>query len=259
MTGSIGDAWIAASRLSRGRIDGDDGSDGTGAATDARTIDDLLPLVPEGATRLFRHAIDDDAGQRFFSVHQNWDYEPGRLRWLNRATGAAKPWFGSRFKARTPVFSAPEPEFVFDGRRQEMVDFYSTGSDAFLLSEKLIDLIMKIDPASLECRSVVVNARDGAASYGFAMPSRNLTAVDARRTDVLVKDEDYAGQWIRAIEFPTGVRFLDETTAGVSNFSDRDASDWVWSRELIEAAKAAGIKGLYTRVPKANGPDIDRL
>ncbi|MEP3051377.1 MAG: hypothetical protein ABJP48_00165 [Erythrobacter sp.] len=45
------------------------------------------------------------------------------------------------------------------------------------------------------------------------------------------------------MDFPKMVVFRSELLAGIHSFSEKDSAGWLWSRELIEAAKAAGIKG----------------
>lgn len=212
----------------------------------ALSIEDMLRQVRKGETRLFRRPCAEDGEERFFSVHQNFDY-PGRLEWHNTLGIEDNPWFGSRWKARIPISSVPTPDVTFKRSAKALVDFYSTGSDAFFLSERLIALIERHDPGSLDCRPVSIRTSKGVAvPFFMAMPNRSLSAVDTRRTDVLVKDEDYAGEWIRSVKFPAGASFRNENLAGVSSFTDLDLSGWFWSRELIEAAKSEGIKGIRT-------------
>lgn len=210
----------------------------------ALSIEEMLRQVPKGETRLFERPCADGGEERFFSVHQNFDY-PGRLEWHNTLGLEESPWFGSRWKPRIPVSSVPIPDVTFKRSTKALVDFYSTGSDAFFLSERLVSLIDRLDPGSLECRPVTIKVpRGGEVPFFMAMPNRSLSAVDTGRTDVLVKDENYAGEWIRSITFPAGVYFRNEVLADVSSFTDLDVNGWFWSRELIEAAKAEGIKGL---------------
>jgi len=94
----------------------------------------------------------------------------------------------------------------------------------------------------------------------MAMPNRNLSAVDTRRTDVLIKDENFSGSWIRSVKFPNGVSFRNEDLADVSAFTDLDLNSWFWSKELIEAARAEGINRLRTMsVVAAAQHTIERL
>ncbi|MBJ6123725.1 hypothetical protein [Sphingomonas mollis] len=97
----------------------------------------------------------------------------------------------------------PTPDVTFDRVAKALVDFYSTGSHAFFLSERLVALIDRLDPGSLERRPVTIGASKGVeVPFFMAMPNRNQSAVDAQLTDVLVKDEDYAGNGFDQLSFP---------------------------------------------------------
>lgn len=224
------------------------------------TIDDLSRQVPEGQTRLFERGVKDAAEDRFFAVHMSWDYKPGRLTWDNKPPLEEGPWTGSRTRARIPISAVRQPDINFAGPSKDIVDFYSSGTHASFISHKLADLIEALDPGSLDRRSIAINAQDGAVDYNIVMPARTLEAVDPARTDVLIKDKNYAGQWLRSIQFPDGVAFRQDVPAEVQSFSDIDVRGWFWSRRLIEAAKAAGIVGLYTmQAGRVSGSTIDNL
>lgn len=226
----------------------------------ALSIEEMLAQVPRGESRLFERPCADDGEERFFSVWQNYDY-PGQIAWHNTVGMENNPWYGARGVPRIPVSSVPTPDVSFKLSAKKLVDFYSTGNHAFFLSERLIALIDRLDPGSLERRPVTIRASKGVeVPFFMAMPNRSLSAVDTRRTDVLVMDKDYAGEWIRSIKFPNGVSFRNQDLAGISSFTDLDLTRWFWSRELIEAAKAEGIKGLRTLSARATTNfDVDRL
>lgn len=225
----------------------------------AETIPELEALVPKGGRRLFEHWIDDDAGQRFYTVHQNHDYNPDRLSWRNRNWDLENgPWIGSRYKSRISISWVPEPDLIFKGARKHLIDFFTTGNGSLIMSERLVELIERMDPGSLEKRPVVIKAKDGEASYWLVLPERVLYAIDLSRTDVLIWYDKITNVWIRKVSYPQGVRFRD-VGADVHHFRDGDALSYVWSRELIDAAKEAGMRGLYTKVPQGPGISIDRL
>lgn len=219
------------------------------AANASLTIDDLLRQVPEGQTRLFERPIKDAVEDRFFSVHNNWNYST-RLEWHNDLPAEQAPWAGSRGVPRIPISVLPPPEVTFKGPSKRIVDFYAMGGEqAFFVSDRLVALIEELDPGSLDRRQITVKTRDGVVDYNIVMAARLLEVVDPARTDVLIEDKNYAGQWIRSVRFPDAVVFRGEvvTDMGIHSFTDIDARGWYWSRELIDAAKAAGIKGLYTQ------------
>ena len=223
------------------------------------SIDDLQRQVPAGETRLFERPIANVVEERFFAVHMSWDYRPGRLTWHNKPPLEQTPWNGSRRKPRISITTVAVPDVTFDGPLADIVDFYSTGTDAFFISNKLVALVEDIDPKSLDRRTITISANDGSLDFNMVMGARNLEAVDPARTDVLIKDKNY-GQWLRSIQFPTGVIFHEDVPVAVHSFTDIDVRGWFWSRTLIEAAKSAGIKGLYTMLPgRVSGRTLDSL
>ena len=62
-------------------------------------------------------------------------------------------------EASFPVSSVPTPDVTLKRSVKRPVDFYSTGNDAFFLSERLVALIDRLDPGSLERRPVTIRRR----------------------------------------------------------------------------------------------------
>jgi hypothetical protein len=227
-----------------------------------QTIDQLSRQVPEGGSKLFQRRSTDPGAERFVEVWQNWDYRPGRLKWRNKPSMEEAPWYGSRQQSGRSLSDIPTPDVTFKGRAKDVVDFYSTGCDAFLVSEKLVALIESMDPNSLGCVPVLVKCSDADLPFHMAMPAHRLTAVDLDCTSILVEDEWLGDMWFRRIRFPEGVCFREPDLKNIHTFADLDAPGWYWSRDLIDAAKAADVRGLRTVSPRAtyaSRVDLDRL
>jgi hypothetical protein len=225
------------------------------------TIDGLSRQVSIGGSRLFERSCSYPE-ERFFQVWQNWDYQPGRLEWRNKPSFDEKPRFGSRHGRRKPIFDIPAPDVTFAGPASRMVDFYSTGSHAFFLSDRLVALIEALDPGSLDHLPITIRCSKGEQPFHVAMPSRTLEAIDPGCTTILIADRQLGDILVRDIKFPQGVIFKNAELATVHSFADLDVPGWYWSRELIEAAKAHGIKGLRTVSPRSSDAakaDVDRL
>jgi len=239
------------------------GADGQGRADEMSavpTIDEMLRLVPEGEARLFEAAIGRAVEDRFFSVYYNYDCGD-QPDWKSGLPLEQAPWMGSRQKARIPISVLPPTVATFAGNADELADFYDyQGGNVHLVSERLLALIERLDPGSLDHRPITINAADRTVGFHLVMPARHIDAVDPQRTNVLVKDEKIGSRWFRRLRFPDGAVFGKELLAGVHSFSDRNVPGWFWSRELIDAAKAAGITGLRTmKAGMITGPTIDRL
>jgi hypothetical protein len=223
------------------------------------TIGEMLKLVPEGKAQTFQPSLPPDE-ERYFQVWQNWDYRPDRLTWHNGRSGIDAPWLGTRRKARIPVSTLPTPDVTFKGPIKDVVDFYSTGSHAFFISDKLFHLIERIDPGSLEHMEFELRAKNGTLTFHVVLPIRPLEAIDTRRTTVLVRDEPRGESFFRTVRFPEGIAFDNHVLQGVASFSDIDAPGWYWSKELIEEAKSEGIRGLYAAsVASAKKREVARL
>ena len=224
------------------------------------TIDEMLRLVPQGETRLFEAPADGAVEDRFFSVHYNHDCGP-QPDWHSGLPVEQAPWMGSRQKARIPISVLPPTEATFADNADELADFYDyQGGNVHFDSDRLLALIERIDPGSLDHQPITIKAVDRPVGFHLVMPARHLDAVDPQRTNVLIKDERIGSRWYRRVRFPDGAVFNEDALAGAHNFSDRNARGWFWSRELIDAAKEAGITGLYTlQAGKITGLGIDRL
>jgi hypothetical protein len=224
--------------------------------SDILTIDEMFRQVPEGESRLFERSVSDTVENRFFSVRYN-HYSGLVLDWHNPLPMEEAPWTGNRYKARIPISVLPPPVLTFEGKADRIVDFYAWGGlQTFFISDKLRALIDDLDPGSLDSRPVMIKAKDRSIVFNLVMPARSIDAIDPQRTDVLIKDEKLATQWARRVRFPTGVVFRENALKHVHNFSDFNVNVWLWSRELIDAAKAAGIKGVRAKRPgMVTGPD----
>ena len=218
-----------------------------------RTIDDLLPLVPEGGSRIFKARVPGVVESRFFVVAFNHDYG-GSFFWKNKPGIREHPWTGTRDVPRKGLDALAAPDVTFSCKANKLVDFYSTGSAAYAISNRLRDLIEDLDPGSLEVLPITVKAKDGEVEYNFAMPSRLLRSVEPDLCDIQIVDEKLGSRWIRKVKYPNpnGAVIDPELDPDIHTFADVDVVNrWLWSRQLIDAGKQAGIKGVYTRVPES--------
>lgn len=224
------------------------------------TVAELIADVPIGMSQTFYPAVTAETfPARFVVVHYNNDYVTS-VEWINRPSFQELPWMGSRSKPRIGVWDIAEPELIFRQNSSKICDFYSTGTGAYILSDRLIALIEALDAHSLETRPVAVRARDQTLIYQFCMPKRNLTVIDASRTIVKIVDEQFASETLRSVRFPGPVHFNESALATVHNFSDIDIlNKWIWSQELVERAKLANIRGFYTSLAASVTGCIDRL
>ncbi len=214
-----------------------------------RTIGDLLAEVPEGQSRSFKADHSGAFENRFVEVAYNWEYGT-TPSWNNRPSLLDLPWMGSRAKSRVGLDKIAEPNLTYKRPSAQLVDFYSTGTGATLISDRLLEVFERLDPGSLEIRKVVMNARDGQVPFNMVMPVRLLEAIDVSYCDVDVVAESLGPQWIQIINFPNGVIFDHFIDQYVQNFSDIDLRNrWFWSCEIFKKVKDCGIRGVVARSP----------
>lgn len=221
-----------------------------------RTSDSIQFPGPLCAER----TVLDGGEERYFLVHQSWDYDPARLEWRNRPGLMQSPWAGSRTKPRVPLATVPPPEVSFAGPAKELIDLHTAGAHAFFISDPLFRLIEGVDPGSLEHVEFRLRASDSQVPFHIVLPDRVVEAIDTSRTTVLIKDEGSDGSYFRRVRFHDGIRFDNEALQGASSFSDLYAYGWYWSKDLIELAKRHGIRGLYAQsVASSPAREIARL
>lgn len=220
------------------------------------TIGEMIERVPEGQLRVFEPAVRNGYEEQYFQVRQSWDYQPDRLEWHNPPPLLEAPWLGSRRKSRATLETLPAPDVMFGGPSKEVVDLYSTSGHVFFISDALFRLVVGIDPDSLEHLEFRVRASDAELSFHAVMPRRVLEAVDTRRTKVLIKYTAVGSAYRRSVEFPEGIVFDNDKLRGVTSFTDIDAPGWYWSKDLIELAKAQGMRGLYAESVDSNPAQV---
>jgi len=224
-----------------------------------RSIPELLADVPVGTSKNFPAVVSETSQTPFVDVHYNHDYGTS-IEWKNRPAFQELPWSGSREKPRIGVWDVVEPDLAFSRKADKLVDFYSTGTGAFILSDSLASLIETLDPNSVESRPVSVRARDRNVTYRFCMPVRSLSVIDTSRTTVRITDERFGSEWLRSVKFDQPVCFDESALGGIHSFSDVDlANRWIWSQVLVNSAKIANMRGLYTSKPGSVAGEIDRL
>lgn len=220
------------------------------------TIEDLLALVPKGDARTFMARVPFAGLGRFVEVTNSWDFgDP--VAWHNRPAFELLPWSGSRDKPRIGLAALEHPTLTYDSDVCDLVDFYLLPGNAYLLSEALLAIIDAMDLQSLEVRPVIVQARDGFADMNMVMSKRLIAAIDPDRCDVAIKWELFHTDWIRKVTFPAGVAFRSDIADTVHHFNDLDLyARWLWSRELVAHAKAAGIRGVKALRPGGLASDV---
>ncbi|MEN7535868.1 imm11 family protein [Aurantiacibacter flavus] len=223
------------------------------------TVGDLLAKVPEGQSRNFVVESEGEVEYHFLEVAYNWEYGGG-ISWNNRPSLMEKPRLSFRGVPGIGLENLVEPDLTYDGPAAELVDFHNSGSAAFIISDRLLDVFEFVDPGSIEIRKVTIQAKDGRVPFSMVMPLRVLEAIDAGRCEVNIVAKQLGPQWIRRISFPKGVVIRKDIDAAIHNFAELDMSLWLWSRELFEKAKSAGVKGVVLRTPGvAASRQIDQI
>jgi hypothetical protein len=194
--------------------------------------------------RLYKPAIEGVPEDQYFRIWVNWDYSQ-RLHWKNPPDMLECPRPDNRYFPGVSVSSISEPELKFPANANKLVDYYCIEAECNFVSDRFADFIEQHAPGTIERRRVKVKARDAVVDYNLVIPRHMIEAVDTDRTVIEIRAFDREdGNWIfraRMVEHPV---FDPARTAGCLHFTDPDASGWYWSRQLIDAAKAAGLRGM---------------
>ena len=194
--------------------------------------------------RIYKPAIEGVVEDQYFRIWPNQDY-PQRLEWRNFPSGLDIPRQDDRLSPGKSVNSISEPDLKFRADAINMVDYYSINACCNFVSDRFADFIEQHAPGTIERRRVKVKARDGVVDYNLVIPRNMIEAVDTERTTIEIGAFDRQdGNWIFSASMPEEPVFDPARTAGSLHFTDTDAHGWYWSRQLIDAAKAAGLRGM---------------
>jgi hypothetical protein len=137
-----------------------------------------------------------------------------------------------------------------DGRAEWMADFYRLGTSVFLVSDKVLQLILERDPKAVEMRQASIKGDHASeiGPYWVVMPLRVFDAVDISKSSVLLKRPELlrgTGKFVTHINYGKGYVIRDDLPPEVCCFCEEFKGNWYWHRDLIQAAAAAGARGLH--------------
>lgn len=223
----------------------------------------LLESLAKDVDYIHRPKVPDAAEERYFTARGDPDvvYVP---HWTNFPEFGGVPKSSRRSSiaiteriARVSVLDIPTPIFDVSEVEMPLLDYYEITSSAFMISDKLRNQIEAVDPHSLDCVQAEFQDFVPEHPYWLCMPARTLEAVDASRTLITIAYELFGERKFRRLHFPEGVMIDHNVTLSAAIFADIDNSYWFWSRELIDQALKAGIRGMS--FAKAGDPADRRI
>lgn len=221
---------------------------------DATCVRDLMSLVSDNQRITFRGSAGaSETDPTFLKVSLMGGYmnhglpmiipQPDAVQWPTPNRG--------RWSYRS-LDSLGDYHIKHDGRAEWMSDFYRVGTTVFLLSDKLLQLILTRDPKAVEVRTATIKG-DYASEigpYSVVMPLRVFDALDITRSSVQVKRPETvrgSGKFVTHVDYEQGYVFRDDLPTDVCCFFEEFGSKtgWYWRRDLIEAAASVGARGLH--------------
>lgn len=194
--------------------------------------------------RIYKPAIEGVVEDQYFDVRPNFEY-PQRLEWTNWPDMPARPRPDDRYFSGRSVNSIADPELKFPANAVKLIDYYAINSNCNFVSDRFADFVEQHAPGTIERRRVKIKARDGVVDYNLVIPRNMIEAVDTDRTAIEIRAFDRQdGNWIFRARMIGEPVFDPARTAGCLHFTDPDNLRWYWSRQLIDAAKAAGLRGM---------------
>lgn len=210
------------------------------------SIAEMLAALPPGEQRVYPPAVQPtDDHLRFFEVHHYGIGIPG-LYWADLTTLPAKPFSGNRLRPATGIDIGREYVAQLEGRAADIGDFYTTDSDVYFLSPRLVELIDSIDAGAIVHRPARVIAEDREIDFFAVMPARVIEAVDPQGTEVTINGTVFpSGKSFAKASFESDINFRSDIPPEVHAFRDPDLYFWHWSGSLLEMAKKQGMRGIY--------------
>lgn len=212
------------------------------------TIDEMIASVPVGTTKMFTPKTTSAGEQsvRFMEVRFNHDHQADRFLWLNPPDVASIPMNRTPNTPGRSLEQSPRFKFDYDGDASELPDFYKSGP-AHFASERLLEIMLAADPHGVEYRTVELTARREVVPYYIFLPLRSFWAVDPEVTVVAIAKRPGSRKPLVKITYPDKFRMSASIPDDVHVFADIARPKLYWSRTLVEACKARGIKGISAR------------
>lgn len=213
-----------------------------------RTIPDFIAQVTDGGERLFgRQQTAGGSKPLFYRVATARDI-PELPLWVDAPDILDKP-HASIYGLRGKALSAhSEYRFRFDRDETDVGELYRIGTGLFLISKRILDAILAIDPNSIVTASAIVEAgQRQAESFVVVMPKRVLDVIDTQKTDVRVERLEVkpgSNRFRTSVRFPSGIVVRTDVEPRVRNFVGEYDGNWWWRDDLVAAVKSLGVRGL---------------
>lgn len=214
-------------------------------------LQQALESIQPGEKRLLEKTAEPSVEQnRWYEFATRGEINSSLFLWDNRPDLVERPRAATFFEPGKPVTSIPAPKVRFVGTPSQLSDLYYAG-DEFFVSQRVFDVIMTLDPTSVEW--VQIDVENTPAPYSYCLCTRVLDVLDEERTNIEVLYErltPLSTKFIKMVRIKGGLCAIDQSVADSFHcikplFANRP----LWSRELVDAVIASGATGLYFRPP----------
>jgi hypothetical protein len=147
-----------------------------------------------------------------------------------------------------------QPVFEADFEESPVGDFYSVSGGLYVMRSTIVDCIRKLDPAAIEFRSGETRGFD--AEFCLVLVKRRLDAIDISKSNLVLHHKKILPNkeiYGRRVYYPvTGFCLREDIPADIHCFLEPYAGQLLFSAELIDCLRRAGVRGLYARHPTAH-------
>lgn len=223
-------------------------------------LGELLRNLSPGEQRTMRRTIEPDICETRFLNVEPWLLS--RLRWQDFRNGTLVPTppFHINHDVHISVHDLPEtPVFFADPQLKPFTEYFPLGF-ARVLSERVLNCVLQLDPGGIEYREVVLSGEPMGSKYYLAMGTRVLDAVDLERTNVELRCSEVPGdpgRFFRRAVFPGGgvvgqggYSIRNDLPDDIHIFVERSSGATLCSRTLWETVVRSGAKGLCAKAPE---------
>lgn len=219
------------------------------------TLEEMVEQTPPGETRTYNSGqTEGEERAGFYHIRSTYLHENQNLVWLNPPPLQALPRRQTLNQPRRGVASGAPYDLEFTGDVSRLADFYNPGTVCFV-SDRLVAILKAFDPGGVDAVAAPLNAGGQIVGFNAFMPARTLVAPDVRVSEISIAKRVVFGAPVAKVILPTTFRLNPDIDDGIHIFADLAEPKVYWSRALVEACKASGIRGVSAQTTYARTPD----
>lgn len=215
-----------------------------------RTLADLVRTVGDGQTHTFARVVEptgDEVAYYSVSTAGEFGWSPA---WRNAPDRKRYPRPPVMSFGSIPLDRSREQSFDFPDTAGNLAEIYRIGTGLYLVSDKVVNLLLERDPGGLEVAQARIETEDGVVDhFNLVVPTRVVDGIDVEKSTILVtRTETLKGSGVYQSRFNYHGGFVMRADiTDVPSFVGALDPDWWWREDVVRAAVDARVMGLSAR------------